>query len=234
MIRPNVTVTTLVLAFACVSLAASASDYRQPPRKSDQLPSIECNATGCRLDYAKANSEISSRSSALPVAPSTTPSAVAPPGGQRMEWQGAAYPACQSMIGAPYSISDKYVYIEADDVPVPLGSTHASLLSSMQSNLAGGSTGAGAIVAFLQAKRSNSATWSVVNATYAFTTAGNADPTSLYGTTAFTGLVDLAALPGGTTVPDNIDIQVAVFPLYTTGFTPAISAVCRGKLELTF
>lgn len=128
-----------------------------------------------------------------------------------------------------------YDYIFASDVPVPLGSTHASLLGSMQVNLARGDTGNAADIGMLQIRRSGGA-WYNVSISYAYTIMGSNPPQSLYNRATYDGLVNLADLPGGSTVPSLVDVRLAVFPLYT--HPPAndvtLNSVCWGTLQVTF
>lgn len=200
------------------------------PANDSEFPDIQCSTTRCSLNY-------DTHQRAAPLAADPTPVVVAPPAGQRYLWQGAGYPACQSILAmAPQpTLNSPYPYIAANEVPVPLGSTHASLLGSFQSNLARGATGNAANVGMLQIRRSGG-TWYNVSISYAYTIIGHNPPQSLFNRATYDGLVNLADLPGGTGVPDMVDVRLAVFPLYT--HTPAtdvaLNAVCWGTLQVAF
>lgn len=200
---------------------------------SDQLPEIQCTATQCSLNY-----NVSQRTAPAGVlAADPAPVVVAPPAGQRYFWEGAGYPACQSLVSMnpQPTVSSPYDYIYANAVPVPLGSTHASLLASLQVNLARGDTGNAGTVGMLQIRRSGG-TWFNVSNSYAYTIRGSTPPQSLYNRATYDGLVDLASLPGGSTVPDLVDVRLAVFPVYTNppATDVALNAVCWGNLLVTF
>lgn len=203
-----------------------------PVAKRDQLPEILCDSVGCSQKTVGATTQ----GIAAPAAPSPLPYNVGPPAGQRFNWRGASYPACQSMNTLPApSAGAPYEYIRADLVPVPLGSTHATLLSSVQANISGGPSGSAGVVALMQMRRSGTTPWSTIHAGYVYTVRGNPEPTSLYGTASFQAFESLAALPNGTGVPDAIDVRVGTFSIFTETFTDVIyNAVCYGKLDVTF
>jgi hypothetical protein len=203
-----------------------------PAAKSDQLPELQCDGTSCSL---KAITPTSPKAAHAAV-PSPLPYNVGPPAGQRFGWRGAGYPSCQTLniVPAPTG-SAPYEYIRADMIPVPLGSTHATLLSSVQANISGGPSGSAGVVGLLQMRRSGTTSWVTVDASYIYTVRGNPEPTSLYGTASYQAFESLATLPGGTGVPDAIDVRLGTFSIFTATFTDIIyNAVCYGKLDVTF
>lgn len=227
--------TTFAMTLSASAFSAAATGSPQLGNYA-QLPEIRCSGTHCSIVQPTARNR---RMHALAVAPmdapatpSTTPVAVGPPAGQRFMWQGAGYPACQSLAGA--SMSSPYTYINATQVPVPLGSTHISLFATLLANISGGPTGAAGDFVTLQVKPSASSTWTYVDTGYAASIYGSTVAQNLYNSGTFHGLVDLASLNGGT-VPSEIDIRVQTFPLYVGGFNNvAVNAVCGGQLQLSF
>lgn len=221
----------LMHAFGVLSMVAVVSPaLAQRASIGDQLPEIQCSATRCSLDYSLAQR-------VAPQAADPTPVVVAPPAGQRYFWQGAGYPTCQSLIpmSPQPTISAPYEYIYANAVPVPLGSTHAALLASLQVNLGRGDTGNAATIGLLQIRRSGG-TWYNVAASYAFSVHGASPAQSLLNRATYDGLVDLANLPGGSAVPDLVDVRLGVFPLYTNAPANDVAwnSVCWGHLQVTF
>jgi len=199
-----------------------------------QLPEFKCENFRCV--EVPASSEVLNNSPQIQPT-STVPVIAAPPAGQRLLWHAVNYPMCQNVriMNPQPTFDDPYEYVLATDVPVPLGSTHASLASSFEVKLAGGPAGAGSDVGKLEIKRSSAVDWNTVHIAYAYTLQGSATPAILYGTPNFTGLVNLADLPDGSGVPVSIDVRMAVYPVYTSSFTtPTSNWVCQGKLEVTF
>lgn len=230
------------LGYFCASLLmlsagaafAAPSEMTIPTVKSDLLPELQCDRSNCEL---KLNA--SSRQGVVtmpPTVPSTIPAAVGPPAGQRFVWFGADYPACQSIVGlSPVpTFPNPYEYIYSGVIPVPLGSTHASLLTSAQASLSGGPINSAGLVGVLQIRRSGVSTWTNSAASYLYTTRAT-DGAILFGTASLQGLENLASLPGGTGVPTAIEVRMGMFPVYTSGFTSVTNAaICQGKLEVTF
>lgn len=218
------------LALMVFGASAPVLAQRANIGSSDQLPEIQCDGARCNLIYGASQR-------VAPQAANPTPVVVAPPAGQRYFWHGAGYPACQSFIpmSPQPTMAAPYEYIHAKEIPVPLGSTHAALLSSFQVNLGRGSTGNAAVVGMLQMRRSGGA-WLDVSLSYAFSVHGASPPQSLFNRATFDGLVDLASLPGGSTVPDLVDVRMAVFPVYTSPPANDVSwsSVCWGNLQVTF
>jgi len=224
----------MALALGASSVLAQRAGIEQPGR--DQFPALQCTTTSCSLVYGAAQARgllgVGTVTAANP-----NPVVVAPPAGQRYLWQGAGVPQCVDIItmNPQPTISSPYEYIAAVAIPVPLGSTHASLLGSFQVNLGRGPSGGAADVGFLQIRRSGG-TWANVSASYAYTIQGTATHQSLYNTPTYSGLVSLADLPGGSTVPDLVDVRLAVAPVYTNA--PALDLLwnnlCRGQLQVTF
>jgi hypothetical protein len=234
----NLMIHKSVLTLVAMSLMAAGSAMAgpslsvRPVVKSEQLPELQCDRLDCVLKPAGSPSKIA----ATPAVPSPLPYNVGPPAGQRFGWRGAGYPACQSLSTIPAPTGGApYEYIRADLIPVPLGSTHATLMASVQANLSGGPSGSAAVIALLQMRRSGTAPWVNVDASYVYTVRGNPEPTSLYGTASYQAFESLEALPGGTGVPDAIDVRVGTFSIFTATFTNVIyNAVCYGKLDVTF
>jgi len=223
----------LLWSFAGLTLVfGPAMAQRSSIGAKDQLPDIECSQTRCSLIH-DATPALATR----PTEAFTQPDVVAPPSGQRYLWKGANYPTCQSFIGMipQPTLSDPYEYVYAQEVPVPLGSTHASLLASLQVNLRRGADGNAAIVGLLQIRRSGSGAWANVSNSYAYNIVGQTPSQNLYNHATFDGLVDLASLPSGTGVPSMVDVRMAAFPLYTSGSgVVERSAVCWGTLQVAF
>ena len=227
---------------ACVAIAllAFGSAVAGPPSiggpvaNGEQLPELLCDRLGCTFKPVGATAH--TQGITAPAAPSPLPYNVGPPAGQRFGWRGAGYPACQTMNTVPApSGGSPYEYIRADLIPVPLGSTHATLMSSVQANISGGPSGSAGVVALMQMRRSGTTTWSTIHAGYVYTVRGNPEPTSLYGTASSQAFESLAALPNGTGIPDAIDVRVGTFSIFTATFTDVIyNAVCYGKLDVTF
>lgn len=236
----------LLLGLSVVPVFAVAQGMGSA-RASNGLPELLCGQSDCTLDYRRSAQTTQTPPSLAAANPN--PVEAGPPPGQRLSWRGANYPACQSLgtgtntnpIGQPSSvgtpIAAPYEYIKATDIPVPLGSTHATLLGTLSINLSGGPAGALGTVGFLQVRRSGQISWVNVDPAYAFSVRGYALPQSLWGKATYQGVSDLATLPGGTGVPDAVDARLAVFNVFTNdgGFsTVAWNGVCYGRMELTF
>lgn len=220
----------MLLAFG--SAMAGPRPIEGPIVKGEQLPELLCDQLSCAQKPVGATTQ----GIVTPAAPSPLPYNVGPPAGQRFGWRGAGYPACQSLstIPAP-SGGSPYEYIRADLIPVPLGSTHATLLSTVQANISGGPSGSAGVVALMQMRRSGTAPWVTVDASYVYTVRGHPEPTSLYGTASYQAFESLAALPNGSGVPEAIDVRLGTFSIFTATFTDVIyNAVCYGKLDVTF
>lgn len=234
----RVTVAVTLAAGSCVALAAN----RPVALQSNQLPEIQCSTTQCKLvprtaPRFRAYNLTASPMATPPAAPDPTPAVVGPPAGQRYMWWGpdAQSGACQEIKGV--TPSNPYTYIGTTNLPVPLGSTHISLLATVEANLSGGPIGAAGDVGILEAKRSSSSNWYVVNAGFIYTVPGVTNPQSLFNVGTLHGLVSLADLPdpGTTPVPDMIDVRVIVYPIYVGGFTNVVyNEVCFGQLQLSF
>ena len=233
-----------ILLFSLGSSVAIAQARTTVPVATDQLPEIVCDMTSCELvsDSARRN-----RQQFRPAAiADTSPIMAAPPAGQRLAWLGAGSPTCQKItdISPTPTMASPYEYIKGENVPVPLGTTHAFLLSNFRVLLAGGRTdgqpaGSGADVGMLQIRRSGSSTWANVYVEYAFTVAGENQATqaqmrNLYSIATYNGLVDLSTLPGGAGIPSAIDVRMGIFPIYLSGFTPKYNEVCKGQLHISF
>jgi hypothetical protein len=233
---------TVVLATApCALFAASPRNvYR-----GGGLPEIQCTRTTCTAHYPGTSSRFSTNGVRLltttppPATPDPTPVTVGPPAGQRYLWQGAGYPACQSLAAIPTqpTYANPYVYISAPQIVVPLGSTHVSVIATYQVNLGGGPAGAAANFGLIQMKRSSSSTWENMAYGYAFTTVGTPSAFSLYNTATFHTLVNLADLDPAGLVPSEIDVRVVTYPIFSadSGYSSvAFDAVCLGQLQLSF
>lgn len=194
--------------------------------KGDDLPEITCDRTSCSpvKDVVRYGSPVTPQV-AIPM-----PVDYAPPAGQRLLWQGAGYPACQSVVG----ITDlnPYEYIKGVSIDVPLGATHASVSTTLEALIAGGPTGAGGIFGLVE-MRPTGGTWQIVSHGYAAMALGSNPPYSQYSPASYMALVDLAGLNGGT-VPSQIDVRLAVYVNNASGFTAKYFSVCKGQLLLTF
>lgn len=206
---------------------------------SGGLPSLNCSQTRCDFSSPDAGYLEAGLS---PAAPNPYPVVVGPPAAQRYLWRGANYPACQSLkaLVPAATFGNPYVYMKAMTIPVPLGSTHASIVTTVEANLSGGPAGALGIAGLLQIKRSNSVNWIIASSAYVYSVPGTPTPQSMYGTGSMQTLENLAALPvevGSGGVPDAIDIRFASFPVYSSdgGFSNTnYSAVCKGSMTLSF
>lgn len=225
--------TTAAFTLLAVGTAMAGNpSIERPGVKVEQLPELLCDRADCALKSVGT----STQAIAAPAAPSPLPFNVGPPAGQRFGWRGAGYPACQTMniLPAP-SAGSPYEYMRADLIPVPLGSTHVTLLSTIQANISGGPTGSAGVVGLFQMRRSGTTPWVTVDASYVYTVRGNAEPTSLYGTASYQAFESLAALPNGSGLPDAIDVRLGTFSIFTATFTDIVyNAVCYGKMDVIF
>lgn len=240
MIRKLIVVGAAV-ALTAVSYVAFAANGSFTAR-TYQLPQLKCTRSKCTLVQRPEQSQprrqtlMAAPFDSAPAAPDTTPVEVGPPAGQRYMFYGPGYATgdCQSIIGV--TGANPYEYIKGTQIVVPLGSTHISLLATLEANLSGGPSGSGADVGILEVKRSSSASgWYIVNAGYAYTIYGSEAPQSLFNVATYHGLVNLADLGDGTGVPSEIDVRVIVFPVNTSGFSNVnYNMVCAGQLQLSF
>lgn len=206
-----------------------------------QLPQLHCTKTQCSLVPTttalsgmrwRGTASPSFTTMATPAAPNTAPIDVGPPAAQRFMFEGAGSGACQDLSSA--TGASPYEYMGGEDIPVPLGSTHITLLARFQSILSGGTSGAGSIIGQLEVKRDSGSTWMNVDANFAFTVAAVTNGESLSGISTYGGLVDLSTLPDGTGIPSAIDLRLIVYPLGVGGFTFGYQQVCRGFLQMSF
>lgn len=217
------------VSFAGILMVFGITDAAAQSR-SAKLPNFECSRFDCV--ESSAISGVGGRAMSAPV---PTPVAAAPPGGQRLLFEGAGYPACQSIIG--FTGAAPYQYILATGIPVPLGSTHASLDAVAQGNLAGSPAGSSAgIFGLLQLKRTGTPTWENAHTSYLYSVAGSASmtPENLYGNGAYTSIEDLSLLANGAGVPDEIDVRLAFFGANAGGYVTINKAVCQGKMTVEF
>ncbi len=158
------------------------------------------------------------------------PVVIAPPTGQRLLWQGGGYPSCQSVENSTYS--NPYEYIKGEGIDVPLGTTHATVSTTVEAKIAGGPTGAGGIFSMVQ-MRPHGGTWQNVSSGFAAMALGTTPAFNQFSPASYMALVDLAELNGGS-VPSQVDVRVAVYVNAGYGFTVSQLAVCKGQLLLTF
>ena len=162
-------------------------------------------------------------------------STIGAPAGQRFFWSKDDFPACvKNFAGASYG--SPYVYMAVDELPVPLGSQHASLSTTFQLGMAGGPGGASSAVGMLQVRRSGG-TWVNADASYQLTAMGAPHATYFptYGRGTLMGVEDLAQLPGGSGVPSLIDVRVVLFTVVSTGYDVEYEQdACYGNLSVTF
>ncbi len=216
---------TLLLVAPCVSIAQSAGSKRV-----NQLPRVQCDRFNCSL-VDRSSSQIST---ITPASPNPYPVDAGPPPGQRMRWVAPGHPSCQ-VLGNSATLDDPYYYIVANEVPVPLGSTHASILVTLEGNLSGGDdTEAAGIYGLVEIRRSGVPSWEYSGDFAVFTVHGFNHPQSLFGRGTFQGFERLGSLSGGTGVPELVDIRVGVFNLFTSGWTTNFNEVCFGIMDVTF
>lgn len=208
--------------------AATAQSLPTIASESGQLPEIICSATSCWA----VSERVRLGTGPAPQVANPIPVVIAPPAGQRLLWQGAGYPACQTIIGT--SSGNPYEYIKAESIDVPLGTTHVSLSVTLEAKFKGGPAGAGGSFGMLQV-RPEGGTWQNASFGYAGTILGDVNTTNQYEQASYIGLVDLAALIGAAgVVPSRIDVRMALFENKALGFTAQENSVCKGLLELSF
>lgn len=219
--------TLLLLSSAAINVSAQVRGEQIP---SDQIPELNCDRFSCT--YAQAGTRTND---IQPFAANPLPVGAGPSAGQRLLWRGAGYPSCQNISGSTYP-NNLYSYIQALTIPVPLGSTHATLNATIETSLRGGPNGSGAIGGILQIKRSSQpeSAWENAASSYAHSIAGSNPTVSLFSNASYFALEDLALLAGGTGVPSEIDVRMTVFPLSFGTFTLQTSQVCNGQLLVEF
>lgn len=208
-----------------IASAASSSG-----RVTAQLPQLQCDRFACKTIDANTAVDLNS--------PNPYPVVAAPPSGQRLMWKAG----CSNIftMNPQPTFVDPFAYVVAEDVPVPLGSSHASLLASARVSLAGQPSNSGGDVGFLQIKRSSVTTWENSQVAYAFTIAGGVNPPAiLYGIGVYHAVEDLASLAGTSgdpagSIPPSIDVRLALAPQAAGAFTFLTNSVCDGRLEVTF
>ena len=230
-----------LLAFPLLTIAAAGSSIALADRfsspSSGELPQIQCDRFDCTLVPPSPNDF---DPGAGLESPNPFPVTAAPPGGQRLFWTAS----CQNILtmSPQPTFAQPFEYIKAENVAVPLGSTHASLLASGRFSLGGTPNNSGGDVGFLQIKRSSMSTWENVQVAYAYTIPGGitGSPPILYGIGTFHGVENLSKLqgtvPGDSTgdVPLAIDVRFALSPQKAGAFQFLTNSVCDGRLELTF
>lgn len=227
---------SLSLALCAGATLATAGSFGA--RLGESLPEFRCDQFNCVQVSAASNAN---QPGVMPQAISPNPVIAAPPPGQRLEWGGLAGGAqcvnVRTMNPQP-TYADPYEYIHVTEIPVPLGSTHAALVASFESAMAGAPGGSGGNVGMLQIRRTGSSTWENVDVAYGFTIAGaSGTPPILYGTGHYEGIRNLAQLagPGQGSTPDAIDVRLGVFAAYTPAFSTILNnQACKGHLVVTF
>lgn len=203
----------------------------------ESLPQFNCDRFNCVQVDASANTP---DQGVTPQAISQVPVTAAPPPGQRLVWGGLGHNSCVSIRDLPTqpTFANPYELIKITEIPVPLGSTHAGLAASFEGVLAGQPGGSAGDAGLLQIKRTSSNTWENADFAYAFTAPGFASSAPiLYGTGHYNGLMNLAQLAGSGqgSIPDSIDVRLAVFPQYTPSYSTVLTnQACKGRLEVTF
>jgi len=225
---------TSICAMAMLG-TAQAQPAKSPTAAASGFPQINCSRLKCSLDYNSPTGATIQAKQAASSSSMSTPTNIAPPPGQRFSWGGAGNSTCFDMTSGSYGFANPYPYIEADSIPVPLGSSYASIMASMGVSLSGGPSGGIATVGFLQIRASPGGTWVNLDNAYALTQAGSAASIPIYSKATYQGLSNLTSLTGNNTVPNLVDVRLAVFNLILPGFTNITSnQVCYATMELTF
>lgn len=194
--------------------------------KTEGVPALRCDRYRCDVVPADRWNPATLPGITAPL----NPVVIGPPRGQQFMWTTATCPTSFNGFGPAAPME----YMEALDVAVPLGSTHAALDARFQITLAGGPTGSASAGAMIRIRRSGSPTWEIAASNYQLTALAEAPPRYVYGQGGLMALENLSQLAGGTGVPSAIDLQVVLFNVEAGGFVSAVADGCRGSLSLTF
>lgn len=205
------------------------------------VPNIECDRTHC-FESTQVFTNPNRPEASAPLAPVV----VGPPAGQRYQFKPPS--ASCELVDLSANVANPQVYFVTEPIPVPLGSTHVTLSSTMESNLAG--TGFEAIATMfgrLEIRRAPSASlpgggsWVIADYGYVLTRTGSTSYTSRYGKATYVGLEDLALLPPIGQVPSMIEVRTRVNSYTSGGYVfsygptePPSPGICKGKLQVTF
>lgn len=206
------------------------------------LPEVVCGPTSCSLASDLPATKSSSRyTRGLKTQAISVPAVAAHPPGQRLRWVTPTSPFCQDLgIGTPpvnsYNFNSPYSYLEADAIPVPLGSTDMSVLGSMTVNLWIAPAGSAGTYGILQVARAGTGQWLNLDTGYTLTAMGDpGDQRSMWGKGSYQGLVNLADLPGGSGVPTAVDVRLGTLNVITNLVSQVFkNQVCNGILDVTF
>lgn len=228
-------------AIALVAVMSASASNAQPSSdivistKADAIPEIQCDRFNCQAI------ERSSHQSPSGAPPPIDPIAIGPPGGQRFGYK--VFGGCQAFTATQTGENLQiFTYFETNAIPVPLGSTHASITAMVRGYLGGsGPESVASIFGRLKVRRAATGVdpagpWTNVDSGYVYTRSGMMLPSNRYGPASYQALVNMATFDGGTTLPSLINVAFDVFSISGVGFTSAEGspAMCNGTLLLTF
>lgn len=167
-----------------------------------------------------------------------------PVGGQRISLALPGSPSCGATFldisATSWNPGDEATYLTQSGIPVPLGSTHASLTYSANAYLSTSGAvpaigeAAGYVFAIVRMRRSAPVGPWWVAAQAASTPVSSAldNQPGFWSKSTVATFVDLSELPGGTGVPSGFDVEVVHYVAQEDGFA-AQSLVCTGELLIT-
>ncbi|HET9049254.1 MAG TPA: hypothetical protein VFN29_09890 [Chiayiivirga sp.] len=221
----KVSLLTTSMLVATSAALAGGMDTRNP--KPGTLPDVECTRTQCKEVY-NATPRI------YAVLADPTLDTIGPPAGQRFQWRSNPYGSCVSVMGGTFATPSEYMVVE--NIPVPLGSTHATLNTSLQVKLRVNSVNGytSGSFGFLEIKRSTSTVWEIADQGYALAVPSSSTPGGpiWFTKASYHALENLATLSGGSGVPNSIDVRVA----FAEGGAATVEqhAACGGLVQVDF
>lgn len=229
-------------AIAMVALMSASASMAQPSSgvviaaKADAIPEIQCDRFNCQA-IERSSVHNPSGVTAAPI----DPIAIGPPGGQRFGYK--VFGGCQAFTATETGEDLQiFTYFETNAIPVPLGSTHASITTMVRGYLGGsGVESVASIFGRLKVRRAATGVdpagpWTNVDTGYVYTRSGMMLPSNRYGPASYQALVNMATFDGGTALPSLINVAFDVFAIAGVGFTNAEGspAMCNGTMLLTF
>lgn len=223
----------LLSMFGTTSVSAGPGLIAGPPEAVNDARYIECDRTTCDF-VTLAQLRVNSPTALAP----TDPDVVGPPAGQRYIWRA---PASCDLVPFAATPGNPFAYIVSKPIPVPLGSTHATLSATAEALLAGaGTAGVSTMFGRLQIRRSAdgvnpAGTWVNSDRGYVYSRTGSEAPSIRYGKATFMTLEDLTSLPGGSGIPVMIEIRLAVNAYSDGNWVYSIDPqICKGSMQLAF